>query len=113
MKVFSQPPLLMVKYKQINALAHHDGGSSLHSQVTHPRAAHNLLGYTTNVRSFIRRKQKDDEVAEVYFVSGWLRPELSFEDKTKLFEQYKILNGAHEHFKSLRKKGKGGASSSN
>ena len=67
----------------------------------------------TSIRSFIKRKQKDDEDAEVHFAGGWLGPQLSFEEKTKLFEQYKIMNGAHEHFKSLRKKRKGGALSSN
>ena len=110
--MFSRPPIWSVKIQQINALSHHDGGSSLHSQFTHPRAAHNLLYYTTTIRSFTKRRQKETEDAEVRYISGWLGPEVSFEGKTKLFDRYIIVNGAHEHFKILRAEGRGAGSAS-
>ena len=53
-----------------------------------------------------------NEDADVRYVSGWLGPEVSFEEKTRLFDQYKIVNGAHEHFKVLRAEGRGVGSSS-
>ena len=84
----------------------------MHNQYTHPRAAHNLLGYTTTIRSFTKRRQKENEDAEVRYVNGWLGHEVSFEEKTRLFDRYRIVNGAHEHFKSLRAQGRGAASAS-
>lgn len=45
-KVFDQPPLYFIKDDYINALGCHADGSVLIGQADHPRADHNLLGYT-------------------------------------------------------------------
>lgn len=99
-KVFAWPPLFTIKVKQINALAYHDGGSTLHTQLTHPRDAHILLGYTTTITSFPKRgKNKADKDSKVQFSRGWIGPEPSFEEKNKLFAKYKIISQVHNKWK--------------
>ena len=90
----------MVKFKPINALAYHDSGSALHTQLTHPRDAHILLGYKTTIISFTKMgKSKADEDSEVQFTKGWIGPELSFEENDKFFIEYKIVNRVHNKWR--------------
>lgn len=44
-------------------------------------------------------KKKADEDSKVQFVKGWIRPEPSFKEKDELFNQYKIVNLAHNKWK--------------
>lgn len=51
---FKKRGLNMIHVDQLNAIAHHTGLGD-NSQFNHPRATHNLLGYTTDCTSFTER----------------------------------------------------------
>lgn len=67
---------------QINAVANHDGLYD-GTQLNHPRASHNLLGYKTKCISFTKQ----------YAPSQWVgRPAPEWPERYALFRQYHILN---------------------
>ncbi|KAM7465075.1 hypothetical protein LguiB_012637 [Lonicera macranthoides] len=93
LKDFNRPPRFAVNTGKINALAHHDGGNALVTQLNHHRAVHILLGYT-NTRSSFTKKGNARKTRTLK--SG---PELSFEEKDTFFSKYKIFNRVHNQWK--------------
>lgn len=72
----------MIHADQLNAIAHHIGLSD-GTQLNHPRAAYNLLGYTTDCTSFTKR------TTSAQWIEGLA---LEWPIKYALYKQYIILN---------------------